>query len=69
MNADVLRKLYPSLTDEELRIAGENLDAYLALAWEIFQDMQAEATSLTDAVDQARIQGKVDSPKNNQTQA
>jgi hypothetical protein len=45
MNADALRKLYPSLTDEELRIAGENLDAYLALAWEIYQDMQAESAS------------------------
>lgn len=68
MNVDALRKLYPTLTDEELRIAGENLDAYLQLAWEIFQEMQAEFASLTDATDQARIQGKVDSPKANQPQ-
>lgn len=68
MNADILRKLYPTLTYEELRIAGENLDAYLQLAWEIFQEMQAESASLTDAADQARIQEKVDSPKNHQPQ-
>jgi hypothetical protein len=36
MNLDELKKLYPSLTDEELVIAQENLDRYLKLAWEIY---------------------------------
>lgn len=67
MNADPLRRLYPGLTDEEIRVVGEKLDAYLLLAWEIVQDMQAES-SLTDTSDQARIQGKVDSPQTNPPQ-
>ena len=36
MNIEDLRELYPSLTDEELIIAQENLDRYLKLAWEIY---------------------------------
>jgi hypothetical protein len=36
MNIEELKKLYPSLSDEELVIAQENLDLYLELAWEIF---------------------------------
>jgi hypothetical protein len=35
MNMDELKKLYPSLSDEELSIVQENLDLYLKLAWEI----------------------------------
>ncbi len=30
----------PPLTDHELRLAAENLDEYLALAWEIMLDPQ-----------------------------
>jgi len=48
MNADALRKLYADLTDEELRIAGANLDAYLALAWEIWEEMREGCTGLLD---------------------
>jgi len=38
MNIDVLKKLYPTLSDEELVIAQENLDRYLKLAWEIYME-------------------------------
>lgn len=64
MNADALRKLYPELSEEEVRTAGERLDAYLALAWEIYREMNP---ILTGGLDQARIQGKVDSPPNQST--
>jgi hypothetical protein len=40
MKDDELKNLYPTLTDEELRIALENLDRYLELAWEIVEDAQ-----------------------------
>ena len=40
MKDDELKNLYPTLTDEELRIALENLDRYLELAWEIIEDAQ-----------------------------
>ncbi len=36
-----LKKLYPALTDDELRIASENLDRYLEIAWEIAEVLQA----------------------------
>jgi hypothetical protein len=34
--ASTLRDLYPTLTDEQLREAEENLDQYLNLAWRIY---------------------------------
>lgn len=33
-----LKKFYPTLSDVELEEAGANLDAYLELAWEIFEE-------------------------------
>jgi TRAP-type C4-dicarboxylate transport system substrate-binding protein len=30
--------LFPGLSEEEQRIAAENLDRYLELAWEIWQE-------------------------------
>lgn len=36
-----LRNLYSALTDDELRIALENLDRYLEIAWEIAEFLQA----------------------------
>jgi hypothetical protein len=36
-----LKSLYPDLTPEELIVARENLDRYLALAWEIFEEAHA----------------------------
>jgi hypothetical protein len=35
-----LKDLFPNLSCEELRIAEENLDRYLELAWEIYEDTQ-----------------------------
>ncbi len=39
MNGD-LPAIWPHLTDEESRMAQENLDRYLELAWEIYEDLQ-----------------------------
>jgi hypothetical protein len=40
--ADVTAKVNsPGPANEELQIARENLDAYLELAWEIFEELQA----------------------------
>lgn len=36
---DALRILFPSLADDDLRNAAEQLDEYLLLAWEIMQDV------------------------------
>jgi hypothetical protein len=33
-----LKVLYPDLSTEELVLAKENLDRYLSLAWEIYED-------------------------------
>jgi hypothetical protein len=41
MDDAVLKKLFPSLGDDELQKARENLDAYLELAWEIYEDIKA----------------------------
>jgi hypothetical protein len=40
MHTDAWKELYPTLTEEELQIARENLDAYLELAWEIYEEIQ-----------------------------
>jgi len=65
MNEKGIGDLYPGLSDEERRIAAENLDQYLELAWEIFEDVQArERNDLTGAASNPTIQGKVDSPIN-----
>jgi len=41
MDNEALKKLFPSLADDELPAARENLDAYLELAWEIYEDAKA----------------------------
>jgi hypothetical protein len=40
MNDDLagLKALYADLTPEEVVVAKENLDRYLSLAWEIYED-------------------------------
>lgn len=43
---DALKALYPNLSPDELILAKENLDQYLSLAWEIYEDSRAGA--LTD---------------------
>ena len=40
MQPDKLKALYPNLNEEELVEAADNLDRYLALASEIYEDMQ-----------------------------
>jgi hypothetical protein len=42
---DQLRNLYPNLTAEEIEIAQLNLDAYLNVAWEIFEELQEKHQS------------------------
>lgn len=42
MEAPSLKELYPTLTAEELKEADENLENYLAVAWEIYEDMLDE---------------------------
>jgi len=39
MNNESLKELYPKLTEEELQATAENLDRYLTLAWEIYEDL------------------------------
>lgn len=39
------KALYPKLNAEELAVAKDNLDRYLALAWEIFEDSRLEVES------------------------
>jgi hypothetical protein len=38
-----LKALYPNLSPEELALAKENLDRYLSLAWEIYEDSRLAA--------------------------
>jgi hypothetical protein len=65
MADNIWKELYPALTNEELQIARENLDTYLELAWEIYEDVQAqERDGLTEAGSSSTIQGKVDSSIN-----
>jgi hypothetical protein len=47
MKDEVLKKLFPALKDDEFQTARENIDAYLELAWEIYEDMKA-GTSAVD---------------------
>ena len=65
MNEKEIGDLYSGLSDEERTIAVENLDRYLELAWEIFEDVQArERDGFTGAGSSPTIQGKVDSSIN-----
>ncbi len=41
METEMLDNLYPELTEEERNEAAENLDRYLTLAWEIYEDLQS----------------------------
>lgn len=34
-------EMFPGLSDAEQQVAAENLDRYLELAWEIYQDLQS----------------------------
>src|ERR1035441_7860309 len=59
------RSLYPNLSPEELVLAKENLDRYLSLAWEIYEDSRPAALSEPASVfpqspSRGSIQVKVD---------
>ena len=69
MIPDKLRSLYPTLTEEELLVAKENLDQYLLLAWEIFQEREGNDSTLTLRTNDPSMNAKVDSPKNNASQS
>jgi hypothetical protein len=61
-----LKSLYPHLSEADLAVARENLDRYLILAWEIFEDSLMESRvgdSRIFAEDRSRgrIEAKVDS--------
>ena len=56
-----LHHLYPDLTPEELVIAKENLDRYLSLAWEIFEErLQQERLREDVPVDSAIPRGTIE---------
>lgn len=42
MKTPTIKDLYPHLNDEELKIAEENLDRYLALVLRIFERLNPE---------------------------
>jgi len=58
MKDQELAQLYPNLSPEKLEEAKENLDQYLLLAWEIWEEEQA---SLTRNGAEFRIKAKVES--------
>lgn len=45
-NLAEIKVLFPTLTDEELVIAQENIDRYLLIAWKIYESTQEESTGL-----------------------
>ena len=49
MSADAIKEFFPDLSDVELQHARENLDLYLELAWEIYEDMQPAGSGELDA--------------------
>lgn len=62
-----LRAMYPDLSEEKLTIAKDNLDKYLALAWEIFEGTHLAASCPGGDFEglqlRGNIQGKVDPPQ------
>jgi hypothetical protein len=64
---EALRELYPTYSDAELEEAKEALDAYLLLAWEIWEESlaaesESRGSSLTQEPPSSTIQTKADSP-------
>jgi hypothetical protein len=41
MQDDTIKALYPQLTEEERKICSENLDRYLELAWELYEQLRS----------------------------
>ena len=47
-NLDEIRKLYPQMTDEELRIAQDNLRRYVKVICDIAERLHREGKSIND---------------------
>ena len=47
-NLDEIRKLYPHITDKELRIARDNLRRYVEVLWGIAERLHQEGKSIND---------------------
>jgi hypothetical protein len=45
-NLDEIKKLYPQLSNEELRIARDNLDRYIRVMYRIYCRLKAESKEL-----------------------
>jgi hypothetical protein len=61
-----LRSLYPSLSDGDLSLVRQNLDCYLTLAWEIFEENVLQygggnSASFPDMQSRGRMETKADS--------
>ncbi len=44
-NLDDIRRVYPHMSDDELRIARANLRRYVAIIWQIHSRLKAEGKS------------------------
>lgn len=56
-----LHQLYPDLTPDELVTAKENLDRYLSLVWEIFEErLQQERSTDNILVDSSVPRGTIE---------
>ena len=64
MNANDVRQLFHSLTEEELQRATNSLEEYLILAWEIMEGAQIKTGSLTVEAIDGSIEAKVDTQNN-----
>ena len=47
-NLDEIRKLYPQMTDEELRVAQDNLRRYVKVLWDIADRLHREGKSINE---------------------
>ena len=66
MKSIELKDLYPNLTPEELVIARDNLDQYLEIAWEIFEDAELDAAlnAFPESASRGRIEERSILPTN-----
>jgi len=53
-----LKELYPDLSPDELLAARDNLDQYLEIAWEIFED--AELANVLNAFPESASRGTLE---------
>lgn len=58
MKSPELKDLFPNLSPGELRAAEDNLDQYLEIAWEIFED--AELAEVLNAFPESASRGTIE---------